>query len=214
MFTAAALIFIPIVLVGAGLIMALMIKGASMAQQTSAPQDLDAKARRLLQVFTEEETKIKQLIHRYPEHPVVSGLVPDLLAEVEAMKEGSAQVVERSASLRQAAISQGRLKHQVQQLAARAAHASGTEKASIEASLLARQQEMEMAQSAEQQSRDLDAKVEQAAAELSLMRARLEQAALSTTYDSDGDSLRASLNRLQSLWSSAEEAQDLMNIQP
>jgi hypothetical protein len=71
-----------------------------------------------------------------------------------------------------------------------------------------------MAEAAGQQSRELDARIESAAAELSLMRAKLEQAALTDTYDSDEDSLRASLNRLHSLWSSAEEAQDFINLKP
>ncbi len=190
---------------------ALAAKGARQSPHQTG--DLDARARRLLQVFQEEEAKVKKLLTTYPEHPVVSGLAPDLLAEIEAMKEGAIKLVERSSNLRQASVAQGRLKHQVQQLSARASQAKAPERESIEASLRAKQQELVMAESAGENSRALDAKVEQAASELSLMRAKLEQTALSDSFESDGDDLRASLNRLQSLWSSAEEAQELINTQ-
>lgn len=202
------------ILIGAvGFGLALAFKQAS-AQRAPHQNDLDARARRLLQVFQEEEAKVKKLLTTYPEHPVVSGLAPDLLAEIEAMKEGSVKLVERSSHLRLASVAQGRLKHQVQQLSARAGQARASERESIEASLRAKEQELTMAENAGEQSRALDAKVEQAASELSLMRARLEQSALSSSFESDGDDLRASLNRLQSLWSSAEEAQELINTQP
>lgn len=191
-----------------------LLSAKAARENTASSDDLDARARRLLQMFQEEEAKVKKLLTTYPEHPVVSGLAPDLLAEIEAMKEGSVKLIERSSSLRQASVAQGRLKHQVQQLAARAGQAKSSEKDSIEASLRAKQQELAMAENAGEQSRALDAKVEQAASELSLMRARLEQSALSASFESDGDDLRASLNRLQSLWSSAEEAQELINTQP
>jgi len=204
-------VMIVITAVGFGLAL-LAAKGAR--ENTASSDELDARARRLLQMFQEEEAKVKKLLTTYPEHPVVSGLAPDLLAEIEAMKEGSIKLVERSSSLRQASVAQGRLKHQVQQLTARADQARASERESIEASLRAKQQELAMAENAGEQSRALDAKVEQAASELSLMRAKLEQSALSASFESDGDDLRASLNRLQSLWSSAEEAQELINTQP
>lgn len=204
-------VMIVILAVGFGMAV-LAAKGAR--QVNSETGDLDARARRLLQMFQEEEAKVRKLLTTYPEHPVVSGLAPDLLAEIEAMKEGSVKLIERSSSLRQASVAQGRLKHQVQQLSARAGQAKSSEKESIEASLRAKQQELAMAENAGEQSRALDAKVEEAASELSLMRAKLEQSALSASFESDGDDLRASLNRLQSLWSSAEEAQELIHTQP
>lgn len=202
-----------IVLLGAG-IFAVALANAGKRTKTEGEEGLDTRSRSLLRTFAQEEQKVKALVLAHPHHPVVQGLAMDLLAEIETMKSGSARLAERSSRLRQASIAQGRLQHQVQELTARASRAQGAEKGSIEASLHAKQTELSMAEAAGQQSRDLDAKIESAAAELSLMRAKLEQAALTDTYDSDEDSLRASLNRLHSLWSSAEEAQDFINLKP
>ncbi len=187
---------------------------AGLKTKEENPQGMDTRSRSLLRTFDQEEQKVKALIKSHPHHPVVQGLAMDLLAEIETMKSGSASLAERSSKLRQASIAQGRLHHQVQELTARLDRAQGAEKTGLESSLQAKQSELSMAKDAGQQSRDLDAKIEAAAAELSLIRAKLEQAALTDTYDSDEDSLRASLNRLHSLWSSAEEAQDFINLKP
>lgn len=202
-----------IALVGFG-IFAVALANAGKKTKSEGEEGLDTRSRTLLRTFDQEEQKVRTLIQSHPHHPLVQGLAMDLLAEIEAMKSGSLKIAERSSRLRQASIAQGRLQHQVQELTTRANRAQGAEKAGIEASLQAKQSELSMAEAAGQQSRELDAKIESAAAELSLMRAKLEQAALTDTFDSDEDGLRASLNRLHSLWSTAEEAQDFINLKP
>lgn len=202
-----------VVLLGAG-IFAVALANAGKRTKSDGEEGLDTRSRTLLRTFDQEEQKVKTLIQSHPHHPLVQGLAMDLLAEIEAMKSGSIKIAERSSRLRQASIAQGRLQHQVQELTARASRAQGAEKSGIDASLQAKQGELSMAEAAGQQSRELDAKIESAAAELSLMRAKLEQAALTDTFDSDEDGLRDSLNRLHSLWSTAEEAQDFINLKP
>lgn len=202
-----------IVLLGAG-IFAVALAKAGKRTKTEGEEGLDTRSRSLLRTFDQEEQKVKSLIQSHPHHPLVQGLAMDLLAEIEAMKSGSAELAEKSSRLRQASIAQGRLQHQVQELTSRAGRAQGAERAGIDTSLQAKQSELAMAEAAGEQSRELDARIESAAAELSLMRAKLEQAALTDSYDSDEDSLRSSLNRLHSLWSSAEEAQDFINLKP
>jgi chromosome segregation ATPase len=176
-------------------------------------EDLSNEERAQLGPLRKLRNEIAQIVEAKNEDISIAVVGKEAIQEADHILEQCAKLVHLRKELRRGLFSQAESSKQIQSLQTELAAASDDQKKTLEDALNARKLEESHYGDSAKSLEQIDAKLKQAEAALSEMRARLATASSATAGTEPASELEDTIGRLKSLGGSLDEAEDFLKGQ-